>query len=174
MRVGAFVSEATFAASRADIEEGLQLVRAARAAGDDSSESYRIEAGLLSSQLTGLGAVLANRSAIQEALDAALQRDPQNPRAHVALGCRKLLVPAWLGQDIDGALEHFEQAAGALVNDERPQVLAAFAHYLGGRLDRCRDWLRRAAARNPQNRFVQAVLVRLDRGDSEPFERDLQ
>jgi len=173
LAIGRFVDAAMYAVNRADIELGLAAVHRARKLGDTSAECDRLEAGLLSQSLTGLGAVFKMRAAIDAALKRALGKDPGNGHVHMALGCRLLFVPSWLGQDIDKAVEHFAFAARVLPNDERPCLFAAFGRYLEGKRDACHEWLEKARQRNPRHPFVAAVLARLAAGEAKPFERDL-
>lgn len=172
-KIGSFVDAASYAINRGDIELGLAAIRRAKKLGDTSAESDRLEAGLLSQSLTDLGAVFKTRAAIDAALQRALKKDPRNGHVHVALGCRLLFVPSWLGQDIDKAIEHFEFAARVLPNNERPCLFAAFGRYLQGARGACREWLEKARAKNPKHPFLLAVLARLAAGEDKPFERDL-
>ncbi|HEX5050482.1 MAG TPA: hypothetical protein VFZ65_01800 [Planctomycetota bacterium] len=157
----------------ADIDAGLDAVARARALGDDSSELFRIEAGLLGQRITGLAAVLQWNGKIQEALAKAAERAADNPQLHVALGVRKLLAPSLLGNDPERALEHFEFAARALLDDERPAVFAAMANYLQKKRQMAITWLEQAVARNPNNKFARVVLQRVRRGEEDAFARDV-
>jgi hypothetical protein len=160
---GMSVGEPVFATLPAelqqDLEKGLGAVAKARELGDDSGDLFRIEAGLMSQQITGLATALQWNGKIGQALEQAAERARDNPYLHIALGARKLLAPRWFGHDPDGALEHFEFAAEA-VDDERPAVFAAMASYL-------------QLARNPNNKFARVVLQRLRRGEDDPFGRDV-
>lgn len=158
---------------RADLDAGLAAAAKARALGDDSGELYRIEAGLMSQQITGLGSALQWNGKIQDALRLAGERAPDNPHLHVALGLRKLLAPRWLGQDPAKALEHFEFADRGLAADERPAVFAAMASYLLDKRQKAIAWLERALARNQHNRFARVVLQRLRAGEADAFGRDV-
>jgi tetratricopeptide (TPR) repeat protein len=155
----------------ADLDAGLAAASAARKNGDDSSELFRIEAGLLSQRIVDLGTALQWNGKVQEALQRANERQRDNPHLHVALGLRKLLAPRWLGHDPKQALEHFEFAAKALTDDERPAVFAAMATFLQKKRLQAIAWLEQAVARNPQNRFARVVLARLRAGEDDPFGR---
>lgn len=156
-----------------DLDEGLQLIRRARALGDETSENYRLEASLLGNQITGIGAALQLTAPIQEALQKALELDRNNPHLHVTLGLRQLLAPRFLGQDPSGALDHLEFAARSLPDDERPGVFAAMAAYLLKQREKALMWLDRATSINPKNVFARVVLQRLRRGEDTPFARDV-
>lgn len=155
-----------------DIERGLAAVAKARELGDDSGGLFRIEAGLLSQQITGLATALQWNGAIAAALTKAAERAADDPQLHVALGLKKLLAPRLFGHDPDGALTHFEYAAKA-GDDERPAVFAAMASYLQQKREQAIGWLERAVAANPANTFARVVLRRLRRGEADPFGRDV-
>ncbi len=174
LAVGAFISKESYAANRSDIEAGLAAIARARKLGDDSAELDRIEAGLLTRQFTGLAKVFRYRARVQAAIQAAAKKAPRSGHVHIALGCDRLFTPAWLGQDIEGAIQHFRFAAKALPLNERPLLFTAFAHYLKGRREKCIAWLERARERSPKNPFVRAVLARLRRGEKNAFERDVE
>jgi tetratricopeptide (TPR) repeat protein len=157
----------------ADLDAGLVAVARARELGDGTGDLFRIEAGLMSQRITGLASALQWNGRIQEALRQASEIAPDNPHLHVALGLRKLLAPRWLGQDPTQALAHFEFAAKALPDDERPAVFAAMASWLQRQGQAAIAWLEQASARNPANRFARAVLARLRAGEDDPFGRDL-
>ncbi len=156
-----------------DIRDGLAMVARARALGARTAELLRIEASLLSQRITGLATALQLNARIQEKLTEAHRLDEHNPALHVALGMRKLLAPRLLGHDPSGALQHFEFAAGAMPADERPRVFAGMATYLLQKRERAIDWLRQAVQVNPRNAFASAVLARLEKGEPDPFGRDV-
>jgi len=153
-----------------DLEAGLAAVLKARELGDETGELFRIEAGLMSQHITGLGTALQWNGKIASALTAAGKLIADDPQLHVALGLRKLLAPTWLGNDPDKALEHFEFADKA-DNDERPAVFAAMASYLQQKRQQAISWLERAVKKNPENKFARVVLQRLRRGEDNPFGR---
>ena len=157
----------------ADLERGLAAAARARQLGDDSADLFRIEAGLLGQRITGLASALQWNGRIHDALQAASQRAADDPRLHISLGLRKLLAPKLLGHDPERALEHFEFAAKALIDDERPAVFAAMANYLQQKRQQAIGWLEQATARNPDNTFARVVLRRLRAGEERPFERDV-
>lgn len=155
-----------------DLEAGLNAVNKARELGDQSGELFRIEAGLMSQHITGLGTALQWNGKITKALSQAGERIANDPQLHVALGLRKLLAPTWLGNDPGKALEHFEFADQA-GNDERPAVFAGMASYLQKKRQQAITWLERAVSKNPENKFARVVLQRLRRGEDNPFGRDV-
>lgn len=155
----------------ADVDAGLLAVAKARALGCEDGDLHRIEAGLMSQRITGLGTALQWNARIQEALARAAERRRDDPRLHVALGLRKLLAPKLLGHDPEAALRHFEFAAAALVDDERPAVFAAMASHLQKKRRQAVGWLERAVERNPANVFARVVLRRLVRDEDDPFGR---
>ena len=155
-----------------DLTAGLDAVRQARVLGDSSGALFRIEAGLMSQHITGLVSALQWNSKIDAALTRAGELASQDPQLHVALGLRKLLAPAFLGHDLDGALAHFEFAANSS-DDERPAVFAAMATLLQQKRQQAIAWLEQAVARNPANMFARVVLRRVRRGEDDPFGRDV-
>ncbi len=171
--VGRPIHDTLPAAVAADIDLGLAAVERARALGDDSSALHRIEAGLLGQRITGLASALQWNGRIQAALAAATAATPDDPELHLSLGLRKLLAPKLFGHDPARALEHLEFAAAALPHDERPALFAAMACHLQQQRGQAIAWLERAALRNPQNPFVAAVLQRVQRGEEDPFGRDV-
>jgi tetratricopeptide (TPR) repeat protein len=154
-----------------DLDAGLAAARRARELGDDSSDLFRIEAGLMSQRIVDLKSALQWNGKVQDALQAAGQRQVDNPHLHVALGLRKLLAPKWLGHDAAKALEHFEFAATAIADDERPEVFAARAAFLQKKRLQAITWLEQAVAQNPANRFARVALARLRAGEDDPFGR---
>ncbi len=154
-----------------DLDAGLAAAARARELGDDSGDLFRIEAGLMSQHIVGLRTALQWNGRIDDALRRSGDRTPDNPHLHVALGLRRLLTPKLLGHDPVKALEHFEFAAKVLADDERPAVFAAMASHLQHKRQQAIAWLEQAIARNPQNRFARAVLVRLRGGEEDPFGR---
>lgn len=157
----------------ADLDACALAITRARELGDTSAELFRLEAAMMSNRITGLGTALQWNGRIQAALAQAGELDPNDPHLQVALGLRKLLAPKLLGQDIDKALEHFEFAAKALQDDERPAMFAAMANFLQQKRQQAIAWLEQAAQRNPNNAFVRVVLARCKRGEENPFGRDV-
>lgn len=174
LRVGAPVWDVPPPAVGADVTAGLASLRAARELGDQHSESFRIEAGLLAQQIDGLVSALRLNGQVDAALQKAVELDPHNARAQVALGCRALFAPRFLGHDPRAALTYLSRAAEALQLDERPLVFAAFAHHLLGEAERAQRSLEQAIGRNPNNAYAREVLRRLRAGEAGAFERDLQ
>jgi tetratricopeptide (TPR) repeat protein len=173
MAPGAPLYDQLPAAIDSDLRLGLDLVGKARALGERCADLFRIEAALLSNRITGIGAAMQWNGRIQSALGEAAQLDQSLPTLHVALGLRKLLAPPLLGQDVDGALHHFEFAAEGMPGDERPRVFAGMAAFLLHKREQAIAWLQRAVATNPNNVFACAVLKRLEAGEPEPFARDV-
>ena len=155
-----------------DLSAGLAAVKQARELGDESGELYRVEAALMSQHITGLGAALKWNAKINEALKTAGELQAEDPNLHVALGLRKLLAPTWFGHDPQKALQHFEFACDSM-DDERPAIFAAMATYLQDKRDDAIGWLEQALQRNPRNKYAQAVLKRLQKGEEDPFGRDV-
>jgi hypothetical protein len=157
-----------------DVTEALEALENARSAGFEDSESYRIEAMLLSCRVIDLASAMRWDGRIKAATAKAFELDPNNPRAHVATAVREVLLPSWLGQDPEAALERLVPAADALPNDERPLVFAAFAAHLLGKDDLVVDLLDRASTRRPNGRYARVVLERLRSGsDESPFAGDV-
>jgi tetratricopeptide (TPR) repeat protein len=156
-----------------DIDAGLAALETARRLGDDSGLLHRLEASLLGYRVTGLGTALQLGNRIGKALAKAAERAQDDPHLHVILGLRKLLVPKLLGNDPQQALAHFEFAADALPDDERPMVFAGMATYLQQKRQQAIAWLEQAVQRNPANTFAQVVLRRLRAGEDDPFGRDV-
>jgi tetratricopeptide (TPR) repeat protein len=156
-----------------DVDHGLAAVARARELGDDSGALFRIEAALMSQRITGLRTALQWNTRVATAIDAAMQRAQDDPQLHVVMGLRLLLAPSLLGQDPERALEHFEFAARALADDERPAVFAAMASYLQHKRQQAVAWLEQAIARNPKNSFARVVLQRVRRDEGDPFGRDV-
>lgn len=173
LRVGEPIYADLAPAVAADIDDGLQLLLRARGAGDDTAANHRLEAELLGNRITGIRSALQWTSRIEAALAAAARIDARDPRLHVALGLRQLLAPKWLGHDPAGALHHFEYASSRLPTDERPRVFAAMASWLLHKRQEAIGWLQQAVAINATNVFARAVLVRLQRGEADPFGRDV-
>lgn len=158
----------------ADLDAGLAAAKKAHELGDDTGELHRIEAGLMGQHITGLGSALKWNGKIGDALEEAGKRTNDDPALHVAHGLRKLLAPRFFGHDPVKALEHFEFAAKAKGDsDERPAVFAAMATYLQKKRQLAIEWLERAVKTNPNNKFARVVLVRLRRGEEDPFGRDV-
>lgn len=156
-----------------DVDRGLAAVARARELGDRSGDLHRIEASLLSQRITGLTTAMQWNARIQAALKKAGELAGEDPQLHVALGLRKLLAPKFFGHDATKALEHFEFAAKALAEDERPAVFAAMATWLQQKRQAAIGWLEQAVARNPHNEFARVVLQRLRAGEADPFGRDV-
>ncbi|HEX6810358.1 MAG TPA: hypothetical protein VF384_01930 [Planctomycetota bacterium] len=156
-----------------DVDQGLAAVARARELGDDSGALFRIEAGLMSQRITGLSSALQWNTKVTAAIDEATERGQDDPQLHVLMGMRVLMAPKLLGHDPERALEHFEFAAGALADDERPAVYAAMASYLQRKRQQAVSWLEQAVARNPKNSFARVVLQRVRRDEGDPFGRDV-
>jgi len=159
--------------TKADLDAGDAALARARELGDDSADSFRIEASLLSQRITGLLAAMQWNGRIEQSLKQAGERRQDDPQLHVALGLRNLLAPPLLGNDPGKALEHFEFAAKALADDERPAVFAAMASYLQKKRQQAIGWLDQAVQRNPHNTFARVVRNRLRAGEDDPFGRDV-
>jgi len=156
-----------------DVEEALELVRAARTMGDETSENYRLESSLLPFKATNWGAALLLLRTMTNALKKAMELDPSNPKAQLVIGGRKLYSPSYLGQDLEKAIEHLEFAGKALPLDERPLIFASHAYYLLGRRDKAIELLEKAIARTPSNYYATTARERIRAGEDKPFERDM-
>lgn len=161
-------------AMAADLAEGLCAIERARTLAVEDAELLRIEAELLTAQITGIGSAILLDGRISELIRKAMVLDPGNPRLQVAMGCRKLFAPPFLGHDPAAAKSYLLAAAASLSIDERPLLLAAMACHLLDQDDRALELLASAAQRNPHNRFVAAVVKRMEAGEQEPFARDLE
>ena len=155
-----------------DIDAGAAAIAEARRLGADSATSFRVEASLLSQRITGLLSALRFRGDIRSALEAARERDPDDPKLLVALGLQQLLAPKMFGHDPRGALKQFERAHEN-GGDERSAVFAAMACWLLEQPSAARQWLETATAQNPSNLFARAVRARVLKGDQDPFQRDV-
>lgn len=173
MRPGEPVFTELPAAVAQDLDAAENALRAARQAGDDSAETYRIEAAVLGNRITGFASALQLNGRIEAALREAVQRDPQHPRIQVALGCRYLFAPALLGRDLARARQHLEAGANALPLDERPLLFLALLAELEGNRAEAVTRLEQALARNPHSRYAQTVLARLRGGEPDAFGRDV-
>lgn len=176
-RSGLVVGEPVYhelpAAVVADLDAGTRALAEAKKNGDDSGDLHRLEAGLLSPRITGLGTALQWNGRIQQAMTKAVERSPDDPRLQLSLGLRSLLAPRFLGHDPARALGYFTRAAQGLPDDERPALFAAMACHLQQQRQQALDWLQQAAQRNPKNDFVRVVLRRVQRGEENPFGRDV-
>lgn len=158
-------------AVRQDLDLGDAALAKARELGDATSESYRIEAALISGRITGLVTVMRLRSSITHAISTALELDPTNPRALVSAACQKLFNP--FSSEVDQARADFLRAAKALPLDERPLVFASLAAFLSDDLEGAIEHCREAAERTPGSAYANEVLRRLEAGEDDPFGRDL-
>ncbi|MFO1076701.1 MAG: hypothetical protein U1E73_03135 [Planctomycetota bacterium] len=173
LRVGEPLHAELPAATAADLDAADDALAHARALGDDSAEAHMISAEVMSQRITGLTAALQWNGKIEEELAKAGERAEGAARLHLALGLRKLMAPAFLGHDPQAALGHFDFAAKADQVDERPALFAAMASYLQKKRLDAIAWLERAVARNPNNTFAKVVLARVQRGEDDPFGRDV-
>jgi len=160
-------------AVESDVAEGLSALRKARTLGVALGDGYRVEAGLLTSRITGTVSAMGLKSKIAKAFSAALEADGEEPRLHVALGCRKLFAPRLLGRDLDKAMEHLVYACYGLPRDERPRIFAALTAYLIGDRESALAWAEKGLELNENNAFAKAVVERLRAGEADPFGRDL-
>lgn len=156
-----------------DVDRGLAAIGKARELGERAASLWRLEASLLSQRITGLTTAMQWNDRIQAALKKATELAGDDPQLHVALGLRKLLAPKLFGHDAGKALEHFDYAAKALGDDERPAVFARMATWLQQKRTVATGWLEQAVARNPRNEFARVVLRRLRAGEADPFGRDV-
>lgn len=175
MAVGRLTHTELPAANRADLDAGLAAIDAALGRGDDTADARRIRSSLLSLSATSWTDVLRLRARVEAALRAAEAIDADHPRVVVARACEKLFAPnRFFGHDPAAARRMLEKAATALELDERPLLLAAMCAWLQERRDDAIDLLERAASRNPNNRYVTAVLARLRADEDDPFGRDVK
>ncbi|MHC5063432.1 MAG: hypothetical protein ACYTG5_05605 [Planctomycetota bacterium] len=173
LRVGEPVLETLPAVMRSEIAAGLAAVESAKKLAAEDADLLRIEAELLSAQITGFGSAIKYSGRISELTRKASILDRSHPRLQVTLGARKLFAPEFLGHDPQAARAHLLAAASALELDERPYLLAAMASHLLGDKQGTSELLAKSAERNPANRFVAAVISRLEAGEADPFGGDL-
>lgn len=155
------------------VEEGTAALAQARELGLDTSESYRLESALLSSQIVGIGSAFNLSGKVAAALDRAEELDSRNPHIQVARGLRALLAPRILGHDPERALRHFEKAIEGLPLDERPRVFAAMAAWLLEDEARAMSLVEEAVSMTPANLYARAVRQRMADGDAQPFAADV-
>ncbi|MDJ0973750.1 MAG: hypothetical protein QNJ98_04765 [Planctomycetota bacterium] len=156
----------------ADIRAGLEALAEARAVGEPEADGYRVEGSLLANRITSMGTAMKLKRPITDAYKRSLELDAENPRLHVALGCRKLFAPKLLGRNLDKAMEHLTYAARGLPQDERPRIFAALVAYMQDDEGEALRWAQEALQVNNRNIFVIAVLERLLAGEADPFGRD--
>ncbi len=157
----------------ADVTEGLKALDEAETLGTDIGDAWRVRAGLVTAKITGMWSAAGLSGQIDAALKKAAEADPENPRLHVAVGCKKLFAPKLFGGDPAAALGHFRLAADRLPWDERPHLFASLAAWLLHRKQSALEWAHSAVAINPDNTYALAVVKRLEGGEEEPFSRDV-
>ncbi len=156
-----------------DIQAGLKALAQARALGVTEADGYRIEGSLLANRISGTFSAMNLKRDIINAYTQSLDLDGDNPRLHVALGCRKLFAPKMLGRDLDKALEHLEYACSRLPQDERPRLFAALAAYLKDDEAGALAWAEEALKVNNRSIFAIALVERLRAGEDNPVGRDV-
>lgn len=175
---GMEVGRPTYSTLPEPVQQHLDLSEAAlqraRELGDATSESYRIEAALTTMRVTGVATALRLDGAVRRALETSIRLDPHNPHTLVALACRDLFKPRWVGGDPERAKRNLLAVAEATPDDERPLMFASMAAYLLGDSEEALALMRACHACNPNHRYAEVVAQRLAAGEEDPFGRDVE
>jgi len=110
----------------------------------------------------GIAGLLYGRRSQQE-LTLALRLDPQNARAHLAMGIAKLRSPRLAGGDGDVVLHAFEKAIALAPESWEGYAWLGVAHRERGDRSAARTALDRALILNPRNEWVRSELEALRR-----------
>lgn len=105
----------------------------------------------------GVAGLLYGRRS-QQQLTLALRLDPQNARAHLAMGIAKLRSPRLVGGDGDAALHAFEKAIALAPESWEGYAWLGVAHRERGDRESARAALDRALALSPRNEWVKSEL----------------
>jgi len=111
--------------------------------------------------VSGLTKAALSESPVLSEYKKAIELDPENGEARMGLGIYYQFIPRVLGGDGHRARGHFKEAAGLMPGNPEPLVWISISYREEGRLDEAREYLERAKALDPANRFVLAEQARL-------------
>lgn len=120
---------------------------------------YQVKLSL--SPITGLTMTALGDSPVVTEFNRALELDPNNGEAELGLGIYYQFIPRILGGDGYRARTHFKRAARLMPNNPEPLVWMSISLRQEGQLQEARQFLNRAQALEPNNRFVKAESARL-------------
>lgn len=132
----------------------------------DFSEGHRLlgETQMRIISLRGWLQALTHAGAAHNALERALELDPHNAEARLALGVYYLYAPALLGGNVERALREFHQI-DALTSDETIRFLSyrwqGVAYTKLGKIEEAREAFRQALAIYPKSSWDQNELRKL-------------
>lgn len=130
------------------------------------SDGYRLlgESQMRIISLKGWLQALTHAGAAKSNLERALDLDPQNAEAHLALGVYYLYAPALFGGDLNRALGEFAQSE-ALTSDETVRFLSyrwrGVAYAKLGKIAEAREAFQKALAIYPQSSWDRSELNKL-------------
>ncbi|MFN4219081.1 MAG: TRAP transporter TatT component family protein [Candidatus Bipolaricaulia bacterium] len=130
------------------------------------SEGYRLlgESQMRIISLKGWLQALTNAGAAKSNLERALELDPQNAEAHLALGVYYLYAPALFGGDLERAVREFHESE-ALTSDETVRFLShrwrGVAYARLGKVAEAREAFERALAIYPKSSWDRNELNKL-------------
>ena len=132
----------------------------------DFSDGYRLvgETQMRIISLKGWLQALTGARVAKNNLERALELDPRNAEAHLALGVYYLYAPTLFGGDLDKALREFAQSE-ALTSDETVRFLSyrwrGVAYAKLGKIAEAKEAFQRALAIYPESSWDQNELSKL-------------
>ncbi len=132
----------------------------------DFSDGYRLvgETQMRIISLKGWLQALTGARVAKNNLERALELDPRNAEAHLALGVYYLYAPALFGGDLDKALREFVQSE-ALTSDETVRFLSyrwrGVAYAKLGKIAEAKEAFQRALAIYPESSWDRNELNKL-------------
>jgi tetratricopeptide (TPR) repeat protein len=111
--------------------------------------------------VTDLTRMMLSTSPVVAEFNKALELDPTLGEAELGLGIYYLYIPRVFGGDGHRARTHFKRAARHMSDNPEPLVWISISYREDGRFEEARDWLDRAKAVDPGNKFYQLEERRL-------------
>jgi tetratricopeptide (TPR) repeat protein len=111
--------------------------------------------------MSDLTRMMISDSPVVAEFNRALELDPGSGEAELGLGIYYLYIPRVFGGDGHRARTHFKKAHRLMPDNPEPAVWIAISYREEARLDDARQWLDRAKAIDPDNKFYQLEEQRL-------------
>lgn len=153
-----------------DIDDVADIGLAALENHAETSERYRVEADLLGTIIRSKFRGNRYGDRMQDAMEKAIELDPDNPEAWITGSKRMLFASERYGGNVPKALDYLNKALEIDPDNERALVFRGIAYEKLGDMEKSKEDIDRTLAINPNSRIAELRLLKFE--ETEDVEED--